>query len=153
MSKRKTNHTTWTLGHSEHISKEFDYPTFNTKALAALKVWENNDFEFPAPLSWNHRSEKFWKFSGKFIWRVRFDKIFPFGELGLLWQKILSTETLWLVLAKFVQKFQKCDFGLDLTFLHTNGLKKHQKCNKNRNRLTKVVKVNLKAIGSKKMKS
>ena len=39
--------------------------------------------------------------------------------------------SLWLVWTKFVQKFQKCVFGMDLTFLHTNGLKKHQKSHQN----------------------
>ena len=58
-------------------------------------------------------------------------------------------EPLWPILGKFVQKLQRWIFYIDLTFLHTTGLIKHQESHKNKKRPTKVVKVNLKATWSK----
>ena len=56
-----------------------------------------------------------------------------------------ALNALWPIWPKFVSKLQKCIFCDDLTFLHTNGLEKHQKSQKNWKRPTKVIKVNLKA--------
>ena len=57
------------------------------------------------------------------------------NEVSVEVSKTLATSnktiSLWLVWTKFVQKFQKCVFGMDLTFLYTNSLNKHQKCHKN----------------------
>ena len=66
MDERK-NHTKYTSDHSEHISKEFDFPTFNTKGLAVLKVWAFRDFEFPATIPLEGRSENIRNFSGNSI--------------------------------------------------------------------------------------
>ena len=55
------------MEHSKHMSKEFDFPTFNTKCLAVLKVWEIRDFEFPAILPLNCSSEQYRKFYGKLL--------------------------------------------------------------------------------------
>ena len=57
--------------------------------------------------------------------------------------------TLWPILAKFVSKLQRWIFYIDFTFLHTTDLIKHQESHKTLKRPTKVIKVDLKARGSK----
>ena len=47
MGERK-KHTEYALNRPEHISKEFDFPTFNTKMLADLKVLKFKAFEISA---------------------------------------------------------------------------------------------------------
>ena len=42
------NHTKYTLEHPEHESKEFDFPTFDTKVLADIKVLKVKAFEISA---------------------------------------------------------------------------------------------------------
>ena len=42
LNRQKKKHSKYTLEHAKHISKGFDFPTFNTKMLPDIKVWEVN---------------------------------------------------------------------------------------------------------------
>ena len=62
---------------------------------------------------------------------------------------MLRAGTLWPILGNFVSKLQRWIFYIDFTFSHTTDLIKHQGSHKNQKRPIKVIKVNLKATGSK----